>query len=183
MRKMSKMKKGLVGLTAAAMLAGSCISGPAFAEDNTINSTEVGKEVTFTVTIGEEWTVTVPADITVTWNGDEHKFSISADHLKATISDSPRFQNGKKLVVYLHDKTTEGQAINSLTFTEENPVGTANTYTMDLLKNNSPLTEGKILEVEPGASTGLEQGLSGEVTGVYRSGTYKATAAFVVKVE
>ena len=186
MRRMSKMKKGLVGLTAAAMLAGSCVAGPAFAADETIsNSANVSKEVTFTVNITDAWNVTVPTSIEATWDEKNHNFSIAADKLKADIASLPRFQNGKKLAVYLHDKATNGTPTSSLTFTEQNPATgvTPYTYTMELKKADDKAFDGKILEVDPGATASLSQGLKGKVEGVYKSGTYTAKAAFVVKLD
>ena len=187
MRKMSKMKKGLVGLTAAAMLAGSCVAGPAFAADDTINEGSTAKEVTFTVDVSDKWTVTVPTEVTATFAND--KISITAEQLKAKFEALPRFANGKKLALYLHDKADGGSAINSLIFKEQDENGdkaAGATYELKLLKDDADLTDGKILEINPGESTteNLEKGLSGETTeNVYKSGTYKAKAAFVVTLE
>ena len=188
MRKMSKMKKGLVGLTAAAMLAGSCVAGPAFAVDDTINNEgSTAKEVTFTVNVGDKWTVTVPTEVTATFAND--KISITAEQLKAKFEALPRFANGKKLALYLHDKADSGSAINSLTFKEQDENGdkaAGATYELKLLKDSADLTNGKILEITPGENIAenLEKGLSGETTeNVYKSGTYKAKAAFVVTLE
>lgn len=188
MRKMGKMKKGLVGLTAAAMLAGSCISGPAFAADATIdNSNNSAKEITFTVNIGDKWTVTVPTEVEATWNDATSRFSVAAENLKARFESLPRFPNGKKLVVYLHDQASGGSPINILTFKEQDKSGDkvgGQEYTLQLKKGASNLTDGKILEILPGATDNLEAGLSGETTeNVYKSGTYKAKAAFVIALE
>ena len=125
---MSKMKKGLVGLTAAAMLVGSCVAGPAFADDVTdaISKINEGKSLTVTVDISDAWTVTVPTNIAATFDSANNKITLSKGKLNAKFDAAPRFENGKKLVVYLHDKTgNEGVPISSLKFKEQDSEGNA----------------------------------------------------------
>ena len=202
MKKMSKMKKGLVGLTAAAMLVGSCVAGPAFADDVTdaISKINEGKSLTVTVDISDAWTVTVPTNIAATFDSANNKITLSKGKLNAKFDAAPRFENGKKLVVYLHDKTgNEGVPISSLKFKEQDSEGNADKingheYVMELRKGNEsestelndlPLLtdDGKILEIVPGEKTNLGKDLVGEVADVCKTGKYKATAAFVVKLE
>ena len=92
MKKMSKMKKGLVGLTAAAMLAGSCVAGPAFAD---LDKDNPATTVDFTVNIGDAYTVTVPASTTVEYDAVTKGIHLG-EQLKGIIKGKHKIAPNKK---------------------------------------------------------------------------------------
>lgn len=104
---MNKIKKSLIALTAAAMLAGSCIGSPAFAVDNTLNGTTKSKEIEVTINVAGGYTATIPQSISMEKDttGDKHQISSGAN---CQINKGFKIEPGKKLQLKVGYKSKDG---------------------------------------------------------------------------
>ena len=139
---MRNMKKALLGLTAAAMLAGSCVAAPSFATEINQDSGSTSSTADFTMNVEEnaKWQVNVPtggaltlkikdqtlsAPLDVSVVTTDEAFNLNGDELKVSVDkNSIEFtkqgESEKKVTLNLYTDSTYEQSLDN-----DNPILTA----------------------------------------------------------